>query len=79
MSAYTAQTAIEVYAQPSRYPKLTAQQHVIKRAVRALVRGKQKVDALALIRGTYTLEDGTIATLDEAKEILAAILSESYW
>ncbi len=69
-------TAIENYMWMRRWPKLIVPQHVIKRAVHVLVRGDQRIEALALIRGTYTSDDETEATLDEAREILAAILRE---
>lgn len=69
-------TALDIYQRPGKYPRLLVQQFVIKRAVRGLHRAGEGVDALALIRGAYSTADGANASLDEAKEILDAILRE---
>ena len=54
----------------SQHARLTVEQHVIIRAVQNL----DKLEALALIRGAFTEESGSFATLEEAQLIYKAIL-----
>ena len=63
--------AINIYISSKR---LSVQPHVIERAVRALSEHK-RIEALALIRGAYTTDEGVFASLDEAKMILASIMA----
>jgi hypothetical protein len=61
--------ALEIFTRASEHPTLAVPQHVIIRAVRAL----PKVEALALIRGAYTIPDGAFASLEEATLIYSLI------
>jgi len=51
------------------HSQLTVQRYALERAIKAL----PKIEALALIRATYTEEDGGYATLENAKIILDSI------
>ena len=64
--------AVDLFMNVYQHPKLSVQQHVIIRAVKAL----PEVEALALIRGSYVTDDGAFASLAEAKEIYAMIRTE---
>jgi len=49
--------------------QVTVQRYAFERAIKAL----PQIEALALIRATYTEEDGGYATLENAKTILYSI------
>lgn len=65
-------TAVDIFNNPGKYPRLNILQHVIIRAIRHL----PKVEALALIRGSYQTEDGGFCSLGEAQEIYAMIMED---
>ena len=66
--------AVEIYAKRSQYPRLLVMQHVIERAVRALARSENRIEALALIRGAYMTDDGAWASLKEAQSIYESMI-----
>ena len=68
-------TAIEIFGEPSLYPNLLVQQHVIIHAVRRLSEKGDSLAALTLIRGAYN-SDGKFASLDEAKQIYNRIIGD---
>lgn len=65
-------SALNFYTHPFENPTLTVSQHVIIRAVKAL----SKIEALALIRGAYSV-NGEQATLQDALTIYAVIMREA--
>lgn len=61
---------LEIYGDPAKYADLPVPQHVIERAVVNL----DKIEAIALIRGSYRQGNGAFASLPEAKMIYADIM-----
>jgi len=62
--------AVYIYQHPSEHPTLTVHQHIIIRAIKSL----NRVEALALIRGSFVTENGGWVPLEEAKEIYSSIM-----
>lgn len=65
---------VDIYIERKKYPCLLVMQTVIARAVRAMARMDAQLEAIALIRGAYILDNTRVPTVKEAKSIYQLIV-----